>query len=435
MSDSPLRRSGRKRKAAINNEYDWNSDQEDQKPQKKKYSSPQPSNSVSEKKTPRKQKLILSPLQQMEPVIESFSPNKKKNLPPKLRSKKIGPSSYKINIDVIGEVNQEQKEFMEEMCSKFSHVLSTNAKKFMIYEWFYSVIDYHYFSKNEFEDCLHDLNLSHIEKLTRYEWNQIRNAIGKPRRFSANFLKNEKEKLEINRNRIRKKMKNILNIDDRVMVYTSQFNLEIGVIKSIELSKYVVELESTKSNVKVVDSQIMSLTPNVLTAMDSNINTINMAHFVVKLRKKEKILKELNEMNDKFENKSELESDFSIKYAWLIVQLRELNTTIDQYKMIREVEPEKKKIESKYNLTFESNRIAASKLFEHLDSKVKNVIIQCVGFLFHLKSCIDNVNFNKNDVEVTMNAALMAMKPKFGNEMIYQEIKEFIQQIKKILLE
>jgi len=84
--------------------------------------------------------------------------------------------SYKINIETIGDVNQEQKEFMEEICSQFSHLLSTNAKKFIIYEWFYSVIDYQYFSKNEFEDCLFDLNISHIEKLTKYEWNQIRNG-------------------------------------------------------------------------------------------------------------------------------------------------------------------------------------------------------------------------------------------------------------------
>ena len=121
----------------------------------------------------------------------------------------------------------------------------------------------------------------------------------------------------------------------------------------------------------------MSLSPNILTVMDSNINIINMSHFVLKLRKKEKILKELNEMNDKFEKKKELESDFHIKYAWLIVQLKEINTSIDQYKLIREIEPEKKKIESKYNLTFEHNRILASNLFENVDSKVKNIIIQC----------------------------------------------------------
>jgi hypothetical protein len=83
------RRSGRKRKTVNDLNYDWNSDQEE-KNQRRKLSSPQPQptvssqNHVPEKKTPRKQKLVLAPLQQMEPVIESFSPNKKKNLPPKL---------------------------------------------------------------------------------------------------------------------------------------------------------------------------------------------------------------------------------------------------------------------------------------------------------------------------------------------------------------
>jgi hypothetical protein len=117
---------------------------------------------------------------------------------------------------------------LEDLCSQFSHILSTNAKKFLVYEWFYSIIDYQYFSKNEFDECLNDLNLFHIQKLTRYEWSQIRNgkinlnlkikAIGKPRRFSKNFLKNEKEKLEKNRTNMREKVKNFVKVNDRVMV-------------------------------------------------------------------------------------------------------------------------------------------------------------------------------------------------------------------------
>jgi hypothetical protein len=90
--DLTPRRSGRKRKTVNDLNYDWNSDQEE-KNQRRKISSPTPlpqptvsgqHQHVPEKKTPRKQKLVLAPLQQMEPVIESFSPNKKKNLPPKL---------------------------------------------------------------------------------------------------------------------------------------------------------------------------------------------------------------------------------------------------------------------------------------------------------------------------------------------------------------
>jgi hypothetical protein len=117
---------------------------------------------------------------------------------------------------------------LEELCSQFSHILSTNAKKFLVYEWFYSIIDYQYFSKNEYDECLKDLNLSHIQKLTRYEWSQIRSgksklnstkAIGKPRRFSKNFLKSEKEKLEKNRTKLREKVKNFVKVNDRVMVW------------------------------------------------------------------------------------------------------------------------------------------------------------------------------------------------------------------------
>jgi hypothetical protein len=98
----------------------------------------------------------------------------------------------------------------------------------------------------------------------------------------------------------------------------------------------------------------------------------------LKLQKKEKMLKELAEMNDKFESGVEMEPDFNIKYAWLIVQLKEINVSIDQYKSFREIEPEKKKVNAKYNLSFDQNRILASQLFQHFDSKMKDSLVQCL---------------------------------------------------------
>jgi hypothetical protein len=38
-------------------------------------------------------------------------------------------------------------------------------------------------------------------------------------------------------------------------------------------------------------------------------------------------------------------------------------------------------------------------------------------------------------VDVLLNAGLIAMKPKVGNEILYEEIKELVHQIKNILLE
>jgi hypothetical protein len=95
------------------------------------------------------------------------------------------------------------------------------------------------------------------------------------------------------------------------------------------------------------------------------------------------MLKELAEMNDKFESGIEMEPDFNIKYAWLVVQLKEINISIDQYKILREIEPGMKKGNSKYSLSFDQNRILASQLFQNFDSKIKETLIQC----------LDNFNF------------------------------------------
>lgn len=51
-------------------------------------------------------------------------------------------------------------------------------------EYFYSHIDKPYFMCNEFKDMLRQVGLDNIGKVTRKEWNLIRKAMGKPRKFS-----------------------------------------------------------------------------------------------------------------------------------------------------------------------------------------------------------------------------------------------------------
>ncbi|CAH9131290.1 unnamed protein product [Cuscuta epithymum] len=62
-------------------------------------------------------------------------------------------------------------------------------------EWFYSPIDNPWFAKREFVEYLDHVGLGHVPRLTRVEWDVIRSSLGKPRRFSKQFLKEEKEKL------------------------------------------------------------------------------------------------------------------------------------------------------------------------------------------------------------------------------------------------
>lgn len=81
-------------------------------------------------------------------------------------------------------------------------------KKWFHHEHFYSSLDYEYFQvENEFISCLKHLGLDHIQFLNRDGWTQVRSLIGskigKPRRLSRSFLKNERIKLEGYRRTVR----------------------------------------------------------------------------------------------------------------------------------------------------------------------------------------------------------------------------------------
>ncbi|ONM28933.1 Protein ALWAYS EARLY 3, partial [Zea mays] len=88
---------------------------------------------------------------------------------------------------------------------KLLHCLSSEPlRRWCTYEWFYSAVDYPWFSNNEFVHYLDHAKLSHLSRLTRSEWSAIRSSLGKPRRFSNHFLAVEKEKLEDYREKVRK---------------------------------------------------------------------------------------------------------------------------------------------------------------------------------------------------------------------------------------
>ncbi|KAL1536274.1 protein ALWAYS EARLY 3-like [Salvia divinorum] len=59
-------------------------------------------------------------------------------------------------------------------------------------------------SEKMFVEYLYHVWLGHVPRLTRVEWGAIRSSLGKPRRFSEQFLKEEKEKLNQYRDSVRK---------------------------------------------------------------------------------------------------------------------------------------------------------------------------------------------------------------------------------------
>lgn len=72
--------------------------------------------------------------------------------------------------------------------------VSEKVKRWVVYEYFYSAIDKVYFEKNELLDCLTSLGIPY-RSLRRADFILIRKAIGKPRRFSAKFIQEERQRL------------------------------------------------------------------------------------------------------------------------------------------------------------------------------------------------------------------------------------------------
>ncbi|XP_016205527.1 protein ALWAYS EARLY 2 isoform X1 [Arachis ipaensis] len=88
---------------------------------------------------------------------------------------------------------------------KLSSCLSSSMiRRWCAFEWFYSAIDYPWFSKREFMEYLNHVGLGNIPRLTRVEWSVIKSSLGKPRRFSEHFLREERQKLEQYRQSVRK---------------------------------------------------------------------------------------------------------------------------------------------------------------------------------------------------------------------------------------
>ncbi|KAG9454834.1 hypothetical protein H6P81_007738 [Aristolochia fimbriata] len=140
----------------------------------------------------------------------------KVNLPTKQRSRRkmdLQRSMSSKELKSCENVGNEQLErlapFVQdraaELKSKLSRCLSSKLlRRWCVFEWFYSAIDYPWFAKNEFVAYLDFAQLSNLpSRLTRTEWGVIRSALGKPRRLSDQLLREERSKLEEYRENVR----------------------------------------------------------------------------------------------------------------------------------------------------------------------------------------------------------------------------------------
>lgn len=99
------------------------------------------------------------------------------------------------------------------------------------------------------------MGLHHVTHLTRGEWSVLRSAVGKPRRLSVNFLKQERHKLEAYRERVRGAYEAVgvgmevpaelprpLKVAQAVVArHPATRSLHDGIILTIKSSKYRVQ--------------------------------------------------------------------------------------------------------------------------------------------------------------------------------------------------
>ncbi|XVE65643.1 hypothetical protein DITRI_Ditri08aG0016500 [Diplodiscus trichospermus] len=212
------------------------------------------------------------------------------NLPTKVRSKrKMDAQKPAIGKDVKSSDNTVKGKFsvpvmlsndraltLKEKLSSF--LSSCQARSWCVFEWFYSAIDYPWFARREFVEYLDHVGLGHVPRLTRVEWGVIRSSLGKPRRFSEQFLKEEREKLNQYRESVRTHYAELragigeglptdlarpLSVGQRVIaVHPKTREIHDGSVLIVDHSRYRIQFDNPELGVEfVMDIDCMPLNP------------------------------------------------------------------------------------------------------------------------------------------------------------------------------
>jgi hypothetical protein len=153
-------------------------------------------------------------------------------------------------------------------------------------------------------------------------------------------------------------------------------------VKDIDIMS-VKEIEINKMNKEMLE--------NI-----KNINILNMTNCYMLLNKKKKLIEVLNQMNDEIDTKTLKNintNDFGLKYAWIVVKLKEVNNllenSIDNLKSNKKsikisniLEENKKKSLQIVDSTFES--LKNDNFFntvENINEKKKSILSNCLGLI------------------------------------------------------
>ncbi|XP_022973709.1 protein ALWAYS EARLY 3-like isoform X1 [Cucurbita maxima] len=196
-----------------------------------------------------------------------------------LKSQRDSKIADNILIDQLNVTAHSLDDRPHDLKEQHSNCLSWHKlRRWCVFEWLYSAIDFPWFAKCEFVEYLNHVGLGHIPRLTRVEWGVIRSSLGRPRRFSAQFLKEEKHKLNQYRESVRKHYAELragtreglptdlarpLSVGQRVIaIHPKTREIHDGSVLTVDYSRCRVQFDRPELGVEfVMDIECMPLNP------------------------------------------------------------------------------------------------------------------------------------------------------------------------------
>ncbi|KAJ1395191.1 SANT/Myb domain [Sesbania bispinosa] len=183
------------------------------------------------------------------------------------------------DLTVSGNIFSGHNKYSSEKGMLINCLSSYQMRRWCTFEWFYSAIDYPWFSKKEFVEYLDHVGLGHVPRLTRIEWGVIRSSLGRPRRFSEQFLIEEKNKLNQYRESVRSHYAEVLAgtkeglptdlaqpliVGQRVIaIHPKTREIHDGSILTVDHCRYRVQFDQPELGVEfVTDIDCMPLYPS-----------------------------------------------------------------------------------------------------------------------------------------------------------------------------
>ncbi|KAJ1427279.1 SANT/Myb domain [Sesbania bispinosa] len=195
------------------------------------------------------------------------------------RRKMEKPKPIRRDLTVSGNIFSGHNKYSSVKGMLINCLSSYQMRRWCTFEWFYSAIDYPWFSKKEFVEYLDHVGLGHVPRLTRIEWGVIRSSLGRPRRFSEQFLIEEKNKLNQYRESVRSHYAEVLAgtkeglptdlaqpliVGQRVIaIHPKTREIYDGSILTVDHCRYRVQFDQPELGVEfVTDIDCMPLYPS-----------------------------------------------------------------------------------------------------------------------------------------------------------------------------